>query len=552
VRPLGRVALLLALAGGPGLALASGRSFTVKYRSASNVYLDAGRAAGLDVGDRLRVVAGQATVAEMEVVYAAEQSASCKVLSETRPVKAGDVALLLTRAPGAPAVAGTSAPPATPTPAAAPAASSPVAYPSAQAAAAPRARLVGGASIGYYQSWDRSGSAFDYSERTARVDLGLYDIGGQPLSFTLRARSRRNDRSQALSDRTPLTQNTDRLYELALRYEPRSDRIAFELGRVGIYRFFVGVGYLDGGILRFRPADNVQLGAFAGRIADIDALGLQGAGQRYGGFVRLAPGGRYANGAYDVALAFARETAAGEVSREYLSLESRFGGGRRWSLFQRAELDINTGWRQDLTGKSYQLTNVALSGNLRLASSTWAFVSYDGLRNYRYYQNRLLPPEQFDDLLHQGLRAGLNYSRPGGFGATAGFGMSLKQPDPRYPELDLANAYSFNAGVRHANFLSSGLSVGLDGAGFSNGYTDGGVLSVRAGRSFGPAYLLDLSLGRSFYRVQQTGQNRNTQWLRLTGRAGLGRRVYLQGNAEYNSGDDLQGPRVFLELGYLF
>ena len=176
-----------------------------------------------------------------------------------------------------------------------------------------------------------------------------------------------------------------------------------------------------------------------------------------------------------------RENADGDVSREYLSLESRFGGGGRWSLFERAELDLNTGWRQEVTGKSYQLSNVSLSGNLRLASSTWAFVSYDGRRNYRYYQNRLLPPEQFDDLLHQGLRAGLNYSRPGGFGATAGFGMSLKQPDPRYPELDIANAYSFNAGVRHANLFSSGFSAGLDGAGFSNGYTDGGVLS-RPGR----------------------------------------------------------------------
>ena len=45
-------------------------------------------------------------------------------------------------------------------------------------------------------------------------------------------------------------------------------------------------------------------------------------------------------------LAFVRENADGDVSREYLSLESRFGNGSRWSLFQRAELDLNTGWRQ--------------------------------------------------------------------------------------------------------------------------------------------------------------------------------------------------------------
>ena len=58
-----------------------------------------------------------------------------------------------------------------------------------------------------------------------------------------------------------------------------------------------------------------------------------------------------------------------------------------------------------------------------MTPSAWAFVSYDGLRNYRYYRNRVVPEEVFDDLLHQGLRAGVNVSRPGGFGATAGFGM---------------------------------------------------------------------------------------------------------------------------------
>ena len=187
-----------------------------------------------------------------------------------------------------------------------------------------------------------------------------------------------------------------------------------------------------------------------------------------------------------------------------------------------------------------------------MTPSAWAFVSYDGRRNYRYYRNRVVPEEVFDDLLHQGLRAGVNVSRPGGFGATAGFGMSLKEPDPRHPELDIANAYSFNAGVRHANLFSSGFSAGIDGSGFSNGYTDGGLVMARVGRRFDGGHMLDLSLGRSVYRVKLTEQDRTTQWLRLMGRGELGHRVYLQGDFEYDSGDDLKGPRGFLELGILF
>ena len=415
----------------------------------------------------------------------------------------------------------------------------------------PWARVRGSASFGYYKSWDETEYALDFEERTARVDLGLYDIAGQPLSFTLRGRSREDVRARTLSSRTPSSERTDRLYEVALRYEPPSDKVGLEVGRIGIYRF-VGIGYLDGVLGRFRPLPDVQVGAFGGRVADIEGLGFDGTGQKYGGFVRLAPGGRYATGGYDVMLAFVRENADGDVSREYLSLESRFGKGSRWSLFQRAELDLNTGWRQDVTGKSTQFSNVSLSGNLRVTPSAWAFVSYDGRRNYRYYRNRLVPEEVFDDLLHQGLRAGVNLSRPGGFGATAGFGMSLKEPDPRYPELDIANAYSGNVGVRHADVFSSGFSVGLDGTGFSNGYTEGGLVMARLGRRFAAGHMLDLSYGRSVYRVKLTEEDRTTQWLRLMGRGELGRRVYLQGDFEYDTGDDLKGPRAFLEVGVRF
>jgi hypothetical protein len=251
-------------------------------------------------------------------------------------------------------------------------------------------------------------------------------------------------------------------------------------------------------------------------------------------------------------LAYVRENAESDVSREYFSLESSFGSGSRWSLFQRAELDLNRGWRREIGGKGYQFSNLSFSGNLRLTPASWAFVSYDGRRNYRYYRNRLVPEEVFDDLLHQGLRMGLNVAKPRGFGASAGFGMSLKERDPRHPELDLANAYSFNGGVRHANLFSSGFSIGLDGSGFTNGYAEGGLASARLGWRLGSGHLLDCSYGYSLYRVTETEEQRTTQWLRFVGRAELGRRFYVLGDFEYDAGDDLEGPRAFLELGFVF
>lgn len=528
----------------------AGPRFRVEYRSSSNVYLQGGRAQGLVVGDRLLVLAGQTKIAELEVVYVAEASASCRVLSETRPVRAGDEAALVARAGQTPAEP--SAPPAPATPAAAvPPSLSPLAAVSSSPAR-PWARVRGAVAVGYYRSWDQTESALDFEQRTARFDLSLDEIGGQPLTFTLRGTGRRDIRARTLSSRTPADGGEDRLYEVALRYEPPSDRLGLEVGRIGLGRF-VGIGYLDGVLARLRVRPALQVGAFGGRQAQIESLGLTGTGGKYGAFVRLAPGGRYAIGGYDVLLAYVRENADGDVSREYLSLESRFAGdGGRWSIFERAELDLNRGWRQELTGTSHQLSNISLSGNLRVSASSWAFFSYDGRRNYRYYLNRQVPEEVFDGVLHQGLRAGLTVAKPGGFGASAGVGMSLKEPDPLHPELDRGNAYSFNAGVRHSNLFSSGFSAGIDGSGFTNGYAKGGLLSGRVGLRLPAGHTLDFSCGYSLYRVADTQEDRTTRWLRLGGRAELGRRLYVLGDFEYDAGDDLKGPRGFLELGVVF
>jgi hypothetical protein len=163
-----------------------------------------------------------------------------------------------------------------------------------------------------------------------------------------------------------------------------------------------------------------------------------------------------------------------------------------------------------------------------------------------------VPENLFDDLLHQGLRAGLSYGGAQGVSVSGSLGVRFKETSPALPELESANAYSLNANVRHGSFLSSRLSAGLDLSAFRNSYTKGALLSGRVGRSFRAGHLLELAYGYSLYRVDATGQDRTTQWLRLNGRVELTRKVYVTGDLEYDRGDDLKGPRGFLELGYQF
>jgi hypothetical protein len=105
--------------------------------------------------------------------------------------------------------------------------------------------------------------------------------------------------------------------------------------------------------------------------------------------------------------------------------------------------------------------------------------------------------------------------------------------------------------VRHSN-LFRGISMGVDGYGFTNGYTKGGMATARAGWRARAGHSVDLSYGYSRYRVEQTQEDRTQQWLRLLGRGQLPYGLYVLGDIELDSGDDLKGPRAFVELGILF
>ena len=67
---------------------------TVKYVSASSVYIDAGREAGIQVGDRVKISRGGDSLAVLEVVYISGTSASCKIIESKGELRSGDMATL--------------------------------------------------------------------------------------------------------------------------------------------------------------------------------------------------------------------------------------------------------------------------------------------------------------------------------------------------------------------------------------------------------------------------------------------------------------------------
>jgi len=509
----------------------------VKYRSAGTVYLAGGSADGLAIGDRLSVVSKGSSVGELEVVFLAEHSASCKVVSETRPVRAGDAAVVQKAALAPPETSVVNiAPAATPT-------NLPGGQENARTEPVPWARARGAVSFGWNKLWDHTERKFDFEQRNGRFDLGLWDIAGQPLQFNARARTRQDLRADPPGFQAiPRDERLDRLYELSARYDPRGGRFSFEAGRIGVSS--LGIGYLDGASAEIRAYRSLRLGGFFGNRADVEGYTDFQAGHKYGGYLRLAAGGAYWPGNYEALVSGVREMAGSEVSREYLGYQGRFVA-KGFNFSQWIELDLLRGWREGPDGKTNQFSNVSLTALYRMTPASSVAVSYDQRRNYRTAETRSVPEILFDTFLHQGFRASVDAARSGGIGASGFFGVRLQDQQS-------ATAYSFGGGLRDPHLLTTHLSLNLDASGFTNGTTSGYQGSVRIGRMT-PALTADLGWGLSSYTLKSAaGQRRLNQWLRLSARRDLARGFWLYGEGEYAQGDDVKGPRAALEIGYRF
>ena len=227
---------------------------SVRYRSADTVYLTAGSAAGVAVGDRFEILRNNAVIATVEVIFVAESSASAKVIRETTPIAANDAARRI----------------GTPLPVA-PAASRPAARPPAGVAGEP-------AGIGRSTAFGLSGAATfdsetgeDHNRTLGRLSLRARNIADLPLHVRVRTR---------LSSE----ENGNRVYDANVAYETRL--FGVRAGRIGNSPY-VGLGYLDGVLVHVNIAGNFQAGAFGGYQPDIRELSFDSNATKYGGFVRV-------------------------------------------------------------------------------------------------------------------------------------------------------------------------------------------------------------------------------------------------------------------------
>jgi len=514
-------------------------TFRVKYLSAEYVYLDAGRTQGIETGDTLIIKKDNLDYAQLEVVYTSDYSSSCKIITAKGSIKAGDIAQFKTNKEKSEAgkTDETTKPVTEVT-------KTPSKYLNrVQKRNKSDFRLRGNISAQYYYWKDLDRTDLNFSQPTMRLNLYGSNLWNRSYHFRVKVRTRYNDRARRLNAEVPKTEWRNRIYEFSFSYDDENAFLNYKLGRI-ISNQFSGVGYIDGLLLQQKVSQNFRTGVFAGTQPDWQYADLQTSIQKYGAYLTYLQG-NYGSNRYESTMALTGEYHSSTVSREYIYLQNNFYLRQKWSVYQSMELDYNRSWRKERTNQTFSLSNLYISG--RWEVNSWASVGlmYDNRKNYQTYETRTIADSLFDNAMRQGLRGTVSLLLPANYRFFGNFGVRKRETDTNY-------TYSYGAGLNKVNFLVRGMRIFLNGAGFSNFFTQGVNYSFTIGKYFRNNLNLDFGFGGYTYQLKAGNTNRNNQWGRISTMANIYYRFYINGQYEYNWGDDINGHRVLLELGYRF
>jgi hypothetical protein len=295
-------------------------------------------------------------------------------------------------------------------------------------------------------------------------------------------------------------------------------------------------------LVQYNTGSLVRFGVFGGTQPEWQYADFQTSIQKYGAYGHILRGD-YSSGRFESTLALAGEYHGKTVSREFVYLQNSYYRANKWNIYQSAELDINRGWRKDISGDRYSLTNLYISGQWNF--SPWFMVGamYDNRKNYLTYETRSLADSLFSDIMRQGVRGNITLILPKNYRLYGNFGI-------RKRKTDVESTYSYGGGLSQTDFLFPRTRLFLNAAGFTNFFTNGITYSAMIGRYLVNRVNIDLGFGGYRYSLKASQNYRNNHWLRVVSITDFLRRLYLSGQYEYDWGEDVNGHRLLLELGY--
>jgi len=510
--------------------------YKVKYESAEHIYIDGGIGDGVSVGDTLGIYEGDSLVAEIEVVFASEHSASCKLISGRKNGFTGLTVVSLIHHPEPVEVAENGEKRIRPGFAASPDES----RDEESGRIAPRVK--GRAAVQLYTINDKNPANLDLIQPTLRFDLEIRDLYSERLSLKIKTRTRYTDRTKSYNSRVPDSEWRNKVYQASINYDGPENVYGFRLGRI-IPGSFSGVGYIDGLMAYRRLSEPIEIGIFSGTQPEWQYADFQTSLQKYGAYLNIKRG-RSRETRLESTAALVAEYHSTTISREYVHFRNRISRSGRWSVYQSLDLDINRGWRKEKTGKSTAVSNLYLSGNLSPLSWLRVRLSYDNRKRYWYYEIQSLDEQLFDDRYRRGIKTDLIFNLPRNYYISFNTGY-------RNVEGEEDSRYSWSANLRKTRFTGLNFSYAMSYTSFSDVFSEGQRYSFKLSKYI-KSSRLGLEYGRYSYDYAVFDSQRSSGWIRLEAFLSLSGKFYASFSGRRAEGDDINGETALTEFGYRF
>jgi hypothetical protein len=380
------ILMLVVAATAPGA-----RTAKVTYLAGGSVYVGAGRAEGIAVGDTLELIDDAGVAGLLRVAVVSTRSAACDTFQmRALPVIGQAVRYRPRTAPDSTATGGAPVPTA---------AGAVAADPARRAAGPPMLR--GRIGVGW-DMVDAEGPAGRTERPALDVRLDGRAIGGAPVDAAVDLRSRRVYRRDTTS--SPESEFVSRLWRGSVTVHDRANRARLTAGRQSATAFSA-VSLFDGGLFEWNTA-RWGLAAFGGTQPEPSELAFSSDIAEFGVYAeRRAPAGGVRS--WSLGLGAITSQQEGEPNRDFLFAQGFWRApGTFVTLLQ--EVDVNRGWRAD-GASTLSATSTFLSASVMPMPALTLRAGYDGRRSVRLWRDRLTPETEFDDRFRQGAWAGAGW-----------------------------------------------------------------------------------------------------------------------------------------------
>ncbi len=506
---------------------------TVKYISASGIYLDAGRLHGVCAGDRVDVMRSDSLLAILEVQFVADGSSSCRLLESTGVIRVGDLAVISVAFP-------TSADTLISRPETLPESvnEEPVLRPERRNT---RANRFSGR-VGFTSMWqeDRAESSNNIAQPALTVRVRAENLLSTRHTMSIRLRGRQTIRDREWNDHDH-RRWTGRIYEWSLTFDDPRSVVRYGAGRV-LTNPLRGIGYFDGAFFDYRAANHITVGIFGGTEPDKRTTEFNTSETKYGiygSFYRGSGTGHQ----FTATLAMAGRYVEGNVNREFVYEQMDYSIGSKFWLLQSAELNINRKWRAETGSSAVEFVNALFSLRYNVTSDWSASLSYDNRQNYRTWETKDTPDSLFENSRRAGVRFNLRWRALESVSIGGGYGSRMSTVQDR-------NAVTFTGDVLWTDALMNGVTVSTSVIGFSNVYTKGTQPSLAVSKNVIPSLMTMLQVGRNEYEYRTVSEKVRNDWIKLRLDARLTAHLYGAAYVEHYEGDSPALNRLFLETGF--